>query len=780
MKKVTKIIALMLVVLLGLIEVSYGITYTDEQLALIDDYASRVEDWDDSVTNQEIADHVLLPLIKEWIDQNDVVIKQNTNPQGEQQEGGTLYIGDATNEANYISVWGENDGIIERIAQEIYEQTGDRSKFNSIVEYFDTTQTREQLSKDVQLYVAENKGVIGQDGQVIPDGDIQFDENENDNNNPEQDNNSGEYEEPEGESTPSIMDMIGGAIDALAGIVLYPIRLIIVGLGGIFNSVLTGIASLGGDVGGQINIEDIIYTTGNSENSVELVSLNFFNFSEEGTTSEIVQIRKGIATWFYLLRNLAIIIALCTLIYTGIRMAISSIAEDRAKYKNMFLNWVVQMILIFFMQYIIFATIGINNAIVGALSPTLGEEGNEQVANYTEQMRDMALTPLSNFTTSFGAAALYCILLGATFSFLILYIKRMMTVAFLILISPLVTVTYAIDKMGDSKSQAMNTWLKEFVYNILIQPFHCILYAAFAGTSLDLLVKNGADFGNAVVAIVCLMFMFKAEDILKKIFAFSTNAKSLGSGIATATALGAGLGTLSSMFKKDSGENQGENNQPMPDIEAMYQNQNAATQAAKNAEQTEEAVRQVATGGIARTVEEIEAARRRNRRKEAWEESGGAVGLAGRTLVGQAKVALPVMTAFLGAGQGNLGAMVAAGGAGVAIGQGIENKITQRGKQSIKESSRQARANERVFEKIQQEQERKWREKGGKWENYSQEEIANDQRKLLNIQDLDSIVDEDEKKYATVLQALRDTYKALGYNNPEGNVIEFTRRIPRE
>ena len=44
-------------------------------------------------------------------------------------------------------------------------------------------------------------------------------------------------------------------------------------------------------------------------------------------------IRKNIAIWYYALRNLAIGILLAILIYVGIRMAISTVASDEAKYK---------------------------------------------------------------------------------------------------------------------------------------------------------------------------------------------------------------------------------------------------------------------------------------------------------------------------------------------------------------------------------------------------------------------------------------------------------------
>lgn len=585
------------------------------------------------------------------------------------------------------------------------------------------------------------------------------------------------------ENPVTIIDTILAGVDGLAGIVLYPIRILIVAGGTIFNSIITGIASIGGNTNGMVSIEDIIFTTGNAANGVELVALNFFDFSSEYASPEIIQIRQSIATWFYLLRNLSIVISLCVLIYTGIRMAISTIASERLKYKTMLMNWVVQMILIFLMQYIVFSTIGINNAIVNTLTPVLGEEGNQEVSNYITQLGNMAGELFSNFTISFGAAILYLILLGYTFAFLIMYIKRMLTVGFLILISPLVTVTYAIDKMGDSKSQALNTWLKEFVYNILIQPFHCILFLAFAGNALELLTKEGGvNLGNAVVAVICIMFMFKAEDILKKIFAFDKNAKSLGSGIATATAMGAGIGMISNMLKKQNSTNNANKDEPLPDLSAIYQNQNVAAQTAKNLESTQEPVSKTQSATGTRSIKEIEEARRRNRKKEAWRESGGVAGMAMRFGVAQAKMTLPIMTAFIAGGQGNLGKMVTAGLAGATAGQAIEDriveKIQQKERLTPQEISRQAKTNEKVFEQIQKEQERKWMQKEGKWENYTKEDIINEQRRLL-AQNIDDIEDEEEKKYAIILQTLSKTYEKLGYNNPDGEVMNFTRNIPR-
>ena len=122
----------------------------------------------------------------------------------------------------------------------------------------------------------------------------------------------------------------------------------------------------------------------------------------------------------------------------------------------------------------------------------------------------------------------------------------MIKVGFLIIISPLISLTYTIDKMGDGKAQALGNWLKEFIFTILIQPFHCIMYLAFVRTAFSLIVGEqdvsifqaftdipalftDGDFNqivNGALAILCLKFIKDGEDIVRKIFGFQDDNSS--------------------------------------------------------------------------------------------------------------------------------------------------------------------------------------------------------------------------------------------------------------
>ena len=74
-----------------------------------------------------------------------------------------------------------------------------------------------------------------------------------------------------------------------------------------------------------------------------------------------------VSTFYYLMRNISIAALLFILLYIGIRMAISTVASDEAKYKKMLKNWAVSMALIFVLQFIMIATLYVNNTLVNIL-----------------------------------------------------------------------------------------------------------------------------------------------------------------------------------------------------------------------------------------------------------------------------------------------------------------------------------------------------------------------------------------------------------------------------
>lgn len=106
----------------------------------------------------------------------------------------------------------------------------------------------------------------------------------------------------------------------------------------------------------------------------------------------------------------------------------------------------------------------------------------------------------------------FWILIFTQFKFFMMYTKRVLAVSFLVIISPLITITYSMDKAGDGKAQAFENWFKEYLTNILIQPLQAILYLVFIFSASQIAIKA------PVVGIIFLLSLTRAEKIVKTIF----------------------------------------------------------------------------------------------------------------------------------------------------------------------------------------------------------------------------------------------------------------------
>ncbi len=307
----------------------------------------------------------------------------------------------------------------------------------------------------------------------------------------------------------------------------------------------------GGGTGIFITPYDIFF------NKFSILDINFFDIEGTSVGSIPYEFRTHISGWYYVMRILATAILLIILGYVGIRMAIASVAEEKAKYKKMLIDWCCGLALIFVMHYIAIFAIHLNNAIVNALKEAFSNVDAEGT------IAGLALEALLGIgIKSIVAFLVFVGILAQTIFFFIAYFNRMLKIGFLILISPLITLTYSIDKMGDGKAQALGTWLKEFIFTIFIQPFHCIVYMAFinvafelVGFSLDLNYINNLfsvnQLAQGFLAILCIKFINDGEKIVKKIFGFSADdSKTSFAGGAVATV--AAVKTISNMGGKAS------------------------------------------------------------------------------------------------------------------------------------------------------------------------------------------------------------------------------------
>lgn len=345
-------------------------------------------------------------------------------------------------------------------------------------------------------------------------------------------------------------DTLNDMLSTVVGMLTYPFRIIAVAFAYGIDVLVAGIAYSEGKIDASGNVVDAgaINTITPFDilfNKVALLDINFFDVSNgsggTAATDIVNNIRVSIASWYYIMRTFACAILLVVLIYVGIRMAISTVASDKAMYKKNLVDWVCSLALIFLLQYIILFTVNVNNIFVNSLA-SMANDGNA-ITTMTEDIRKDAMKFVSG-VTSIASTLVYCMIVAQTLGLLISYVNRMLKLAFLIIIAPLITLTYSIDKMGDGKAQALSAWLKEFVFSILIQPFHCVIYMSLISTSFSILTSGEAEVENslaaAIIAMLCIKFTKDAEGIVRKIFSFENDdsSTSIGAGMAlTAAAL---------------------------------------------------------------------------------------------------------------------------------------------------------------------------------------------------------------------------------------------------
>ena len=264
-----------------------------------------------------------------------------------------------------------------------------------------------------------------------------------------------------------------------------------------------------------------------------------------------------VSKWYVAIRNFVLVGLMVVLLYIGIRIVISSTAGEKAKYKEHIKDWLVAVVLVVFMHYIMAFALTLTEYLTNVLNSqneyirypipqesisdvadALGTDADKYKAAdgnyyyYTNLMgyarlQQQMLSRDNNGNVQFswnyiGYTIIYLVLVIYTVMFLVIYLKRVIYMAFLTMIAPLVALTYPIDKLSDGKAQAFDMWLKEYVYNLLLQPFHLLLYTLLVGSVMDLAMNN------MLYAIVALGFLMPAEQLLRKFFGFE-KAPSTGS-----------------------------------------------------------------------------------------------------------------------------------------------------------------------------------------------------------------------------------------------------------
>lgn len=245
---------------------------------------------------------------------------------------------------------------------------------------------------------------------------------------------------------------------------------------------------------------------------VPLFNVDFFDVTTDDSSVNS-KLKESIASWYYVSLRIAQILSIVTLIYIGIRMAMASKPEEKVNYKKMFKNWIIGFAMLFLLHYAIVIILKATNFFISLIPESMLNNNFEtEIIGKTINVFDTdesIWSILLYFIT-------YVIIVGYEVYFFYKYFKRLLTMGFLVIIAPLITVTYAIDKAGDGKAQAYTAWTKLFLSNAFMQPVHALMYTIFVFSASAIALKA------PMIAIVFFIGILKAEDVFNKLFGLST------------------------------------------------------------------------------------------------------------------------------------------------------------------------------------------------------------------------------------------------------------------
>ena len=358
-----------------------------------------------------------------------------------------------------------------------------------------------------------------------------------------------------------IFDAIKQLLNFFISLILYVIRMQVVGWANLFENLIQHVVlGLSGDSsstsmsdglfgtsatsasGDRVTVESIFF------NKIPILDANFFDTEHAGgydlkietqnannqaisgqenveSANVVLLLRENLRTMYIVIRNLSMALLLFALLYMGIKIAISSSVEQKAKYKSLLVSWVVAMLIVAFIHIFMYAVFEINSVFVGLCSDWAQNAANQEVSgllSHSQYQEELSLYDairikayVFNWKEGLPATIIYVYMVYLMIRFLLIYLKRYLTIYILALSGSFMGVKYAFDKMLGRKSTALNKWMKDFAFNVLLQTVHAFIYMLFMSVALAV---SQESIAGAIIALVILNFMLKADSIIIQIF----------------------------------------------------------------------------------------------------------------------------------------------------------------------------------------------------------------------------------------------------------------------
>lgn len=313
-------------------------------------------------------------------------------------------------------------------------------------------------------------------------------------------------------------------------------------------------------VGEKVTMQNVVF------NQVSSLDPNFFNKDLAVVNETTALVREKVNEWYSFFMMLAIVTYLVVLLVIGIKIVVGSTASGLEKAKELATKWLVGVLILFLFPSLVLKNAfkvneaivkmisnqhGGNNQVGTAIGNTEGEWANEEiefrspeyVSRFTgksslggESMNliyqkaldsyrsgaDMTriMRAYAGITRKLIYVIIWYVLLTQLIVLIVLYYKRYFTIAFLIVIFPLVAMYYIIEIARGKNGQVFSEWSKEILVNIFIQTIHAIVYAIIASVAISRVqadIASGSDAMNWLLIIVAVNFITEGEKIVRKL-----------------------------------------------------------------------------------------------------------------------------------------------------------------------------------------------------------------------------------------------------------------------
>jgi len=351
-----------------------------------------------------------------------------------------------------------------------------------------------------------------------------------------------------------VLEAGGKAVDVL----LTPIRFITDKLSQIltdlFLAMADGLRDLVAKAVGENNIslESIIF------GKVEILKINYWQGVSKGSPAGTLQ--NTVVTWYNRFQAIGVSIYLVMLLYIGVRILLASTGKSKERYKSLLADWCTGIVILFLFPYVMKYTVTINETIVASIENSGNSIQGEIIGGADENVDVMdQLKGIAKSSHNLIVVFMYIIMIGQVIALIVVYYKRVFMLAFLITIFPTVATFYIFEKAQRNSTRTLSNWIKEYTTLVFIQVVHAVVYVVLIEGAFESFNFSENGNNNFVLYIICILFLFKAEKIVKSIFNIKSGAGMLEDLAVTGTAMLTMSSQAKDLFKREKGKDEEEN-----------------------------------------------------------------------------------------------------------------------------------------------------------------------------------------------------------------------------